>query len=202
MHTAATEWSPPVTCCLSTGKDVHQDHGLSSNSKIIIWSDIFREKNININLFLNRTLNCYKLFKNFHHGEGEGGEISPWSQMLPKGSVWKDMQRALAPTTLPQNRKIQGNPCKASDLTLISFAELESPKAGPMPALPSSLRGGFKLIRSAEKGEGEGREGQGHWSRLWTHDGTAMVAACSSCMQTILLLSTPQQALRSPWRWH
>lgn len=87
------------------------------------------------------------------------------------------MQRVLAPTTLPQNRKIQGNPCKASDLTLISFAELESPKAGPMPALPSSLRDGSKLIRSAGKGEGEGRGGQGHWTRLWTHDGTAMTAS-------------------------
>lgn len=29
----------------------------------------------NINLFLNRTLNCYKLFKNFYHGEG-GGSIT------------------------------------------------------------------------------------------------------------------------------
>lgn len=46
-----------------------------------------------------------------------------------------------------------------------------------MPALPSSLRDGFKLIRSAGKGEGEGRGGQGHWSRLWTHDGAAMAAS-------------------------
>lgn len=46
-----------------------------------------------------------------------------------------------------------------------------------MPALPSSLRDGFKLIRSAGKGEGEGRGGQGHWTRLWTHDGTAMTAS-------------------------
>lgn len=29
-----------------------------------------------------------------------------------------DLTQRLSPTTLPENRKIQGNPCKASDLTL------------------------------------------------------------------------------------
>lgn len=132
-----------------------------------------------------------KLSKNFHH------DHRSYPKALPERT-----SRSLSPQHTALEQKNPGNSLQGLRLNdVFPLLSWKAPKqALCQPCHACSLRDGFTLVRSAEKGEGERKRKLR--AVVQTPDprrGTAMTESSPlACMQTALLLSDPQQALRSP----